>query len=111
MSEANDREQKIRATMSAPEQEEVIQDKWQEQHYKKKPVLNEQKKFELNSKLQLALQNDLTVEVEYYDYGVYDSQKLRGKLLVTDPLTRTLQFDNKENTVVSFEDVMEVVID
>lgn len=111
MSEVNDRGTKKWTAMMMPEHEEMLQQMWHEQEYKKKPVLDEQKQFELNAKLQLALQNDLTVEVEYYNHGVHNTQKLRGKLLVTDPLTGTLQFDDEENTAVLLEDVMEVVID
>ncbi|WP_176449287.1 YolD-like family protein [Lentibacillus sp. CBA3610] len=111
MSEVNDRGTKKWTAMMMPEHEEMLQQMWREQEYKKKPILDEQKQFELNTKLQLALQNDLTVEVEYYDYGAHDFQKIKGKLLLADTLTNALKFDNEENLSVPLEDVMEVVID
>lgn len=111
MSEVNDRGTKKWSAMTMPEQEELLQQMEHEHEYKKKPILDEQKQFELNAKLQLALQNDLTVEVEYYDHSVHDFQKIKSKLLAVNPLIRTLKFDNKEYTAVSLEDVMEVVID
>ncbi|WP_185959636.1 YolD-like family protein [Lentibacillus cibarius] len=111
MSEVNDRGTKKWTAMMMPEHEEMLQQMWQEQEYKQKPILDEQKQFELNTKLQLALQNDLTVEVEYYDYNSHDSRKIKGKLLVADTLANTLKFDNDENTAVSLDDVLEVLID
>src|SRR5699024_4115791 len=77
--------------MMMPEHEEMLRQMWQEQEYKQKPILDEQKQFELNTKLQLALQNDLTVEVEYYDHNSHDSRKIKGKLLVADTLANTVR--------------------
>jgi len=111
VSEVNDRGTKKWTAMMMPEHEEMLQQMWREQEYKKKPILDEQKQFELNTKLQLALQNDLTVEVEYYDHGIHDFQKIKGKLLMVDTLANALKFDNEENTSVPLDDVMEVVID
>src|SRR5699024_4328863 len=111
MSEVNDRGTKKWTAMMMPEHEEMLQQMWKEQEYKQKPILDEQEQFELNTRLQLALQNDLTVEVEYYDHNSHDSRKIKGKLLLADTLANTLKFDNGENTAVSFDDVLEVLID
>ncbi|WP_090233204.1 YolD-like family protein [Lentibacillus halodurans] len=43
-----------------------------EQKYKEKPILDEQKQFEINTQLQLALSNDLIIEIEYYSHILYD---------------------------------------
>ncbi|WP_176447276.1 YolD-like family protein [Lentibacillus sp. CBA3610] len=110
MSEVNDKETK-KWSARIMHEEELMQQMGEEQDSQKKPILDEQKQFELNAKLQLALQNDLTVEVEYFNQSIQDSQKLKAKLLVIEPLTRTLQFDDEGNTAVSLEDVVEVVID
>jgi len=111
MSEINDRGTKKWTAMMMPEHEEMLQQMWQEQEYKQKPILDEQKQFELSTKLQLALQNDLTVEIEYYDHGIHDFQTLKGKLVMADTLANTLRFDNDENTAIHLDDIMEVVID
>ncbi|SFA89398.1 YolD-like protein [Lentibacillus halodurans] len=94
-----------------PEHEEMIRQLWAEQEYKEKPILDEQKQFEINSKLQLALSNDLTVEIEYYSHDLHDFQKIKGKLLIVDNLARVLQFDDEDSTVIALDEVMEVTVD
>src|SRR5699024_1318970 len=111
MSSVNDRGTKKWTAMMIPEHEEMLQQMWDEQKYKEKPILDEQKQFEINSKLQLAINNDLTVEVEYYDHDVHDFQTIKGKLIMVDNLARVLRFDDASSTVVSLNDVMEVVVD
>ncbi|WP_090237889.1 YolD-like family protein [Lentibacillus halodurans] len=72
-------------------------------------MLDEQKQFEINTQLQLALSNDLTVEIEYYSHDLHE--KIKGKLLLVDNLARLLRFDNEDSTAISLNDVMEVTVD
>lgn len=103
----NDRGTKKWTAMMMPEHIKMINDLWAEDDRKEKPILDEQQKVEIDLKLQLAIKDDLTVEVEYYadcDYHI-----LKGKLLMVDSLNRRLRFDDEE-TEIQLDDIIDVNI-
>lgn len=75
-----------------PEHVKMLNEMWQEDNRKEKPILDEQQKVEINGMLQLGLKDDLTVAVTYYDN--YDHHTVEGKLLSCDALGRRLKFVN-----------------
>ncbi|NWO14879.1 YolD-like family protein [Virgibacillus sp.] len=88
-----------------PEHIEMLQEMWKEQDYNEKPILDEQQKEEINTKLLMALANDLTVELKYFDK--HDFYKVKGKITSI----------NKQNKYISlagqclpFECIMDVWI-
>ncbi|GAB4073714.1 hypothetical protein GCM10028778_12170 [Barrientosiimonas marina] len=110
MADINDRGTKKWTAMMMPEHEEMLRQLWQEQEYKEKPILDEQKQMEIDTKLQLAINDDLMIEAEYYDHDLHDFQKIRGRLLMIDTFAGVLRFDQADS-VVSLPDVVDVVVE
>lgn len=67
---------------------------WSQKEWKEKPMLDEQLINEINLKLQFALKDDLTIEVEYFQN--HDYHKVKGKLLGVDPLLNYVRLEEKE---------------
>ncbi|KNE22492.1 YolD-like family protein [Virgibacillus pantothenticus] len=89
-----------------PEHIEMLQKMWKEQDHEKMPILDEQQKEEINNKLLMAVANDLTVELKYFDN--HDFYKVKGKITSI----------NKQNKYISiagqhllFENIIDVWID
>lgn len=107
----NDRGAKKWTAMMMPEQINMLNQMWEEQEYKEKPIIDEQKMFEINTMLQLALHNDLTIKVEYYDTQKHDYLKIKDKLLMVDNLRSVMRFDNDEQTEIELINVLDVSVD
>ncbi|SER00036.1 YolD-like protein [Virgibacillus subterraneus] len=91
MSEANDRGTKKWTAMMMPEHERMLKQLRSEDEYKEKPILSEYQKAEIDTVLQLALKDDLTVELEHFKNKDY--HKIKGKLLTVDVLNKCLKID------------------
>lgn len=89
-----DRGTKKWTSIMLPEHQRALQEMWEQQEWKEKPILDEQQMVDINLKLQLALHNDLTVEIEYFKDHVY--HKVRDKLLAVDPLNNYLRLEGME---------------
>ncbi|CDQ39080.1 MULTISPECIES: YolD-like family protein [Virgibacillus] len=74
----NDRGSIKWTSMMLPEHVELLNRMWAEQEYKEKPVLDEQRLVEMDAQLQLAICNDLTIEIKHYNGRDYLTH--RGKL-------------------------------
>ncbi|KNE19026.1 YolD-like family protein [Virgibacillus pantothenticus] len=88
-----------------PEHVEMLQKMWKEQDHEEMPILDEQQKEEINNKLLMAVANDLTVELKYFDN--HDFYKVKGKITSI----------NKQNKYISiagqhlpFENIIDVWI-
>lgn len=81
-------------TMMLPEHANLLREMWSQKEWKEKPILDEQLVNEINLKLQLALKDDLTIEIEYFKD--HDYQKTKGKLLGVDPLLNYVRMDDVE---------------
>ncbi|RIU90043.1 YolD-like family protein [Oceanobacillus picturae] len=79
--------------MMLPEHIELLKKMWAEQEFKEKPMLSEYQMEEINLQLQLALANDLTIELEYF--RDHDYQKVKGKLLGVDVLNRFVKINQE----------------
>lgn len=77
-----------------PEHVNLLKEMWARDEWLEKPMLDEQLVMEINLKLQLALHNELTVEVEYFKNHGY--HKVRDKLLAVDPLNNYLRLEGME---------------
>jgi|GEM_PF-7108105 len=104
--DVNDRGTKKWTSMMMPEQIEALKQVIAEQNYKEKPILDEQQLVEIDLKLQIALKDDLTVEVEYF--AAHDFHTVKEKLLMIDALNKRLRFD--DGTELNLDDVLDVTI-
>jgi|SRR5690625_1944955 len=102
----NDRGTKKWSSIMLPEHVEALKQVIAEQDYKEKPILDDQQLVEIDLKLQMAIQNDLMIEVEYFEN--HDFHKVQGKLLMIDALNKRLRFD--DGTELKLDDVMDVTI-
>lgn len=89
-----DRGTKKWTSIMLPEHQRMLEEMWEQQEWKDKPILDEQQMVEINMKLQLALNEDLTVEIEYFKN--HDYHKVRDKLLAVDPLNNYLRLEGME---------------
>ncbi|RKQ34258.1 hypothetical protein D8M06_07705 [Oceanobacillus halophilus] len=62
-----------------------------------------------NSKLQLAIHNDLTIEIIYYDK--HDYHNITGKLLKIDSMNGYLKLDNCERTIINLGNILDASVD
>lgn len=90
----NDRGTKKWTSIMLPEHVNLLKEMWEQQEWKDKPILDEQLREEINLKLQLALQDDLTVEIEYFKD--HDYHETKGKLLGINPLLNYLRLEDME---------------
>lgn len=81
-------------TMMLPEHSNLLKEMWSQKEWKEKPMLDEQLVTEINLNLQLALKDNLTIEIEYFHNRDY--HKVKGKLLGVDPLLNYVRFENLE---------------
>lgn len=101
----NDRGTKKWTSLMLPEHIKMLEGIWKEDEKKLKPMMDEQLQIEFGSLLQLALKDDLTVEVTYYaDFNFHTA---KGKLTMIDALNRRLQFPDME---INMDAITEVTI-
>ncbi|OZU90574.1 hypothetical protein CIL03_05370 [Virgibacillus indicus] len=106
---ANDRGTIKWVSLMLPEHVQMLNEMWEEDEYKEKPILDEQKIMEIDASLQCAIHNDLTVAIKFFENRSYHTAK--GKILKIDSLNKTLQLRNQEETKVSLYNVIDVFID
>ncbi|EQB36303.1 hypothetical protein M948_14815 [Virgibacillus sp. CM-4] len=64
-----------------------------QQDWKEKPIISDFQKEKMNLALQLALKDDLTIELEYFKNHVY--HKIKGKLLGVGVLNQFVTIDDQ----------------
>lgn len=77
-----------------PEHIEALKKLREEEEWKEKPIIDEHLMEEINLTMQLALKDDLTIEIEYFKD--HDFHKIKGKLLSVDPLLNYVRFEEEE---------------
>lgn len=73
---------------------------------RKKPILDEQEKVAINSKLRQALQNDLEVEINYYDNKRFKTAA--GRIYKVDINQRYIIISNKK---ILFKNILELKLE
>ena len=73
---------------------------------KKKPILDVQEKAAINSKLQQVLENDLPVEIKYYDNKQF--KKVAGIIDKVDINQRYILINNKK---IQFKNLLELKLE
>lgn len=81
-------------SMMLPEHANMLKEMWSQKEWKEKPMLDEQLITEMNLKLQFALKDDLTIEIEYFKD--HDYHKIKGKLLGVNPLLNYIKIEDME---------------
>lgn len=108
MGKVNDRGTIKWTAMMMPEQIKMLNEMWAQQERKEKPILDEQQIEDNAMRLQMAIHNDLSVEVKHFKNN--DFHKIKGKLS-SIVFNETIVFDNEERTKINFSDVIDVVVD
>ncbi|WP_449355708.1 YolD-like family protein [Virgibacillus natechei] len=80
-------------SLMMPEQIQLLNETWEQQDWKEKPDLDGQYIAEINLKIEMALENDLTIEIEYFKN--HDYHKIKGKLLGVDVLNQFVQIEDE----------------
>jgi hypothetical protein len=73
---------------------------------RKKPILDDQEKAAINSKLQQALQNDLEVEIKYYENKQFKTAA--GRIDKVDINQRYIIISNKK---ITFKNLLELKLE
>jgi len=102
----NDRGTKKWSSIMLPEHVDALKQVFAEQEYKEKPILDDQQKVEIDLKLQIAIQNDLPIEVEYFKD--HDFHKIKDKVLTIDSLNRYLRLEKIDK--LHLNDIIDVQI-
>ncbi|RFA33304.1 hypothetical protein CAI16_15230 [Virgibacillus dokdonensis] len=87
-----------------PEHIEMLQEIWEEQNHKEKPILDEQQQEEINTKLLMAIVNDLTVELKYFDK--HDFYKIKGKF---SSINKQNKYRSIAGQCLPFECIMDIL--
>ncbi|MFC2947662.1 YolD-like family protein [Virgibacillus sediminis] len=91
MGQLNDRGTKKWTSLMMPEHIQLLNQMWKEKEYKEKPILDEQKMQDINAQLQLAIHNNLTVNIK--NNANRDYETIAGKLLKIDSLDKQIQLN------------------
>jgi len=91
-------------SLMLPEHVALLQDALTE--YKEKPMLDEQKMIEIDSKLKFALEEQAVLEMTYYQAG--DMFTVRGRLMRIDQLNGYIVLRNEDGTTISLHDIIDV---
>lgn len=102
----NDRGSIKWTSIMMPEHVEMLEEILEEQDHKEKPILDDQQKEEINTKLLMAVVNGLTVELKYYDNN--DFYKAKGKIT---NVNRQNKYINIAGQHLPFENIIDVWID
>ena len=80
-------------SMMMPEHIEILKQINEQQEWKEKPMISEFQKEEMNLALQLALKDDLTIELEFFRN--HDYHKIKGKLLSVDVFNQFVRIEDQ----------------
>jgi len=108
MDDINDRGTIKWTSIMMPEHIKMLNDYWKTTEYKDKPTLDEQELEEIGMKLQMAIHDDLPVEVKYFKD--HDYKVVVGKIEKLDNQNKILTFRNINRTKVGFTDIIHVTI-
>jgi len=90
----NDRGMKKWTSLMLPEHVEALGTVFAEMDRKEKPILDEQQKMGMNILLQMALKDNLTVEVTYF--ADQDYHTVKGKLGMINIHSKYLELNTNE---------------
>ncbi len=84
----------------------LLQDAWTE--YKQRPILNEQKMVEIDSKLKFALEEQVELEMTYYQAG--NTFTSSGKLIKIDQWQGFIVLLSEGGGKISLHDIIDVAL-
>ncbi|WP_175631861.1 YolD-like family protein [Virgibacillus siamensis] len=107
---SNDRGSKkwIGSTMMIPEHVKMLREIFAEMEFRKKPIIDEQQKEEINMKLQCAIHNDLTIEVVFF--ANHDVTVVKAKISEINLEQKTLYLKHPTTNKLTFDAILEVTI-
>lgn len=88
-----------------PEHVEMLKEVFAEDEHKERPIIDEQQKMENDLLLQSALNNDLTVEITYFE--AHDFHQIKGSILFIDTLGGLIRLDDMD---LFINDIIEIDI-
>lgn len=91
-------------SLMLPEHVAMLKDTLYE--YKEKPILDEQKMVEIDSKLKFASEQQSVLEITYYQTG--DVLTLKGKLLKIDQWRGYIVLRGEDGFTISLQDIIDV---
>lgn len=98
-----DRGNKKWTSIMMPEHIKMLNQMWEEQEYKKKPILDEQQITENNLMLQDALENNLKISIKHFHN--HDFEFTEGFIQEVDINKKIIVIENSE---IKFENVINV---
>ncbi|WP_174612973.1 YolD-like family protein [Virgibacillus ihumii] len=106
----NDRGSKkwIGSTMMIPEHVQMLREIFAEMEFKKKPLIDEQQREEIDMKLQCAIHNDLPVEIVYF--AEHDFAVTKGKISEINMEKKSLYLKHSATNNISFDSILEVTV-
>jgi len=106
MSEVYDRGNIKWTSLMLPEHNQILEELWNENEKKEKPIVDEQELEEMNMKIQLAIHQDLPVKITYFSEHEY--KVIEGKLKQINTMENYLQLS--DFTKIKLEDVLDVEV-
>ncbi|WP_163526602.1 YolD-like family protein [Halobacillus ihumii] len=105
----NDRGTAKWTALMMPEHVEMIKDLWKEDEREKKRIPDEQQIEENSFALQLALSDDLSIELKHHNGFNYSCTPV--KVVGLNPSTKKISCidqENKEDIIIKFDDILEI---
>ncbi len=104
--QVQDRGTKKWVSLMLPEHVDMLKEVFLE--YKVKPVLDEQQMIEIDQKLKYALEEDATIEMTYYENGMF--KKTNGKLQKVDQWRGYIMLLNEHGKQILLGDIINVEV-
>lgn len=101
-----DRGTKKWVSLMLPEHVEMLDEVFVER--KEKPKLDEQQMIEIDQKLKYALNEDVNLEMTYYDNGNYET--VRGKLNQINQWQGYIVLLNEDGVTISLSNIIDVEV-
>ncbi|TGB04674.1 YolD-like family protein [Halobacillus salinus] len=106
MGKPNDRGTIKWTSLMLPEHVEAIQELWKEDKKIEKPILDEQKLEEIGQVLQLAMKDDLTVELQHHNG--FDFSYTKMKITSIDTQTKRVRGIDQSDKLRTYIDFAEI---
>lgn len=91
-----------------PEQVQLLKELREQQMRKTKPILDEDRRTEIDIKIRRALENNLTVKINYFEN--HDFHEMNSKLLKVNVIDKKVFLKENEKDFIWFMDIIDIEI-